>query len=303
MRLISFDVGIKNMAYCIFCYQDSSLTIENWNIMNLMNEETKPEYKCHFLLKNKKVCNKEGQYQKDNQCYCKKHAEEQNEYLIPSKENSVPTINKMKIQELREFVKKLKLDNNQYENIDTLLRPRLLFIVQEHLLNHTLVKIERKKTKTQDMDLIQIGKNMTKILNEIPGIEIITHIIIENQISPIASRMKTIQGMLAQYFILKCPPTSTIEFISSANKLKGLVDSSTTTAASYKDNKNNAIVICSKIIETNPCFTQWSNILKTHKKKDDLYDACLQGLWYLKNKNIIRLNPQLELSFVSTLPG
>jgi len=223
--------------------------------------------------------------------------------LIPSKENSVPTINKMKIQELREFVKKLKLDNNQYENIDTLLRPRLLFIVQEHLLNHTLVKIERKKTKTQDMDLIQIGKNMTKILNEIPGIETITHIIIENQISPIASRMKTIQGMLAQYFILKCPPTSTIEFISSANKLKGLVDSSTTTAASYKDNKNNAIVICSKIIETNPCFTQWSNILKTHKKKDDLYDACLQGLWYLKNKNIIRLNPQLELSFVSTLPG
>ena len=30
-----------------------------------------------------------------------------------------------------------------------------------------------------------------------------THVIIENQISPIANRMKTIQGMITQYFIMK----------------------------------------------------------------------------------------------------
>ena len=40
-------------------------------------------------------------------------------------------------------------------------------------------------------------------MNKLPDIESITHVFIENQISPIANRMKTIQGMLAQYFIMK----------------------------------------------------------------------------------------------------
>ena len=43
-------------------------------------------------------------------------------------------------------------------------------------------------------------------------------VIIENQISTIASRMKTLQGMISQYFIMKGIPS--IEFISSINKLK-----------------------------------------------------------------------------------
>ncbi len=69
----------------------------------------------------------------------------------------------------------------------------------------TLEIIKPIKTKSaNDTDLVCIGKNMKKLLNEIPGIEDITHVIIENQISTIATRMKTIQGMCAQYFIMKC---------------------------------------------------------------------------------------------------
>lgn len=43
-------------------------------------------------------------------------------------------------------------------------------------------------------------------------------VIIENQIGPLANKMKTIQGMLTQYFIMH--NVETIEFISSSNKLK-----------------------------------------------------------------------------------
>ena len=39
--------------------------------------------------------------------------------------------------------------------------------------------------------------------DKIDKLKDITHIIIENQISPIATRMKTIQGLLTQYFIMK----------------------------------------------------------------------------------------------------
>ena len=47
----------------------------------------------------------------------------------------------------------------------------------------------------------------------------IDRVIIENQISPIANRMKTVQGMLSQYFLMSNDKLD-IEFISSINKLK-----------------------------------------------------------------------------------
>jgi hypothetical protein len=37
MKIISFDVGIKNLAYCIIDY-DNSLNILEWNIINLISD-------------------------------------------------------------------------------------------------------------------------------------------------------------------------------------------------------------------------------------------------------------------------
>ena len=58
------------------------------------------------------------------------------------------------------------------------------------------------------MDLIEIGVNLDKYFNKMFSFdkddsEIMKPdiILIENQISPIANRMKTIQGMIAQFFI------------------------------------------------------------------------------------------------------
>ena len=46
------------------------------------------------------------------------------------------------------------------------------------------------------------------------------YVIIENQIGPLAIRMKTIQGMIVQYFIMSNLNVEHIEFISASNKLK-----------------------------------------------------------------------------------
>ena len=35
MKLMSFDVGIKNLAYCIMEYDGVKLNIIDWNIINL----------------------------------------------------------------------------------------------------------------------------------------------------------------------------------------------------------------------------------------------------------------------------
>jgi|688.fasta_scaffold02705_9 hypothetical protein len=280
MKLISFDIGIKNMAYCIFSLESNTLKILKWDILNLMNEEEKVQQNtCTCLLKNKKQCTKIATYKKGENYYCKKHSLEQKEWMLPTKENTATSIKKLKLQDLREMA-------NKWSIVTETSKPQLLEKIIDHITKNTLEKIEKPiNKKTQDMDLIQIGKNMTKLLNEIPNIETMTHIIMENQISPIATRMKTIQGMLAQYFIMKCQQeTSIIEFISSANKLKGFFP---TQKSSYKENKENSIVICSKIIESNECLHEWIEIMKTHKKKDDLYDAFLQGIWYLRNNKRI----------------
>ena len=53
--LISFDIGIKNMAFCMFLFPPSSTTpflIEQWNVLNLMEKEESTE-KCTNSLKSK----------------------------------------------------------------------------------------------------------------------------------------------------------------------------------------------------------------------------------------------------------
>ena len=133
---------------------------------------------------------------------------------------------------------------------------------------------------------------MTEILNKTPFIDKITHVIIENQISPIANRMKTIQGMLTQYFIMK--GSQTIEFISSSNKLKGFSvepkeKTDKTDKQNYKKHKTDGIQICSLFLDNNENLKKWKHCL-LNIKKDDYADSFLQGIWYLKNKNVIEYN-------------
>jgi hypothetical protein len=127
--------------------------------------------------------------------------------------------------------------------------------------------------------------------------------------------MKTIQGMLAQYFIMKSE--TEIEFVSSMNKLKQfegrrnitkplentlIQDASMNNPASitnpdYKQHKKDGIYYCRQMIEKNKELEHWLPALDT-KKKDDLADCFLQGIWYLKNRNIITFADDLKINIV-----
>ena len=99
----------------------------------------------------------------------------------------------------------------------------------------------------------------------------LTHVIIENQISRIAMRMKSLQGMIAQYFIdIDCPE---IKFVSSKNKLKLFIDKQKTT---YKERKIFAIQHTTILL--NKYSLPQANFFKQHNKKDDLADSFLQLL-------------------------
>ena len=109
--------------------------------------------------------------------------------------------------------------------------------------------------------------------------------------------MKTIQGMIVQYFVMSPVKTENIEFISASNKLKGLTVKGLTTnlkeekieksdKAKYNDRKKLGIEKCLEMLNNDFRFTNQLDHFSNHKKKDDLSDSFLQGLWFINNRNI-----------------
>ena len=102
MKILSIDVGIKNLALCLFekLNESEQYIISKQDIINLSKEES---YNCTFIDKNN-MCNKPAKYKKYNKCYCLKHSKKQ-EYKIPKKENNASVINKQKIAKLHDIAK------------------------------------------------------------------------------------------------------------------------------------------------------------------------------------------------------
>jgi len=280
MRLISIDVGIKNLAFClleIIPNDSSQFKIIKWDIINVGEEET---LICQHLN-----CNKPSKFQKNNTCFCLKHAKN-GSFKIPPPELKISYINKQKVNKLFEIADKYCVKYEKpIKKVDlvSLLHTYIKTIYFEPIINIDASKI----------DLITIGRNIhTKMdsifysLNSNDINDQITHVIIENQISPIANRMKTIQGMIAQYFIMK--NVKTIEFISAFNKLKNDVNTHNSddeiilNTSTYNNRKKTGIRVCLELLQkTNS--TMLSHF-ESHKKKDDLADSLLQGMWYITNK-------------------
>ena len=40
-KIISFDIGIKNMAYCTFSWVDDRPLVHQWDVLNLMPDQEK----------------------------------------------------------------------------------------------------------------------------------------------------------------------------------------------------------------------------------------------------------------------
>jgi len=71
MKIASFDVGIKTLAYCIMSYDNGEYIITDWNIINIFeNLHPYMHWKC-----NNQKCNFKIKYLHDNEMHglCRKH--------------------------------------------------------------------------------------------------------------------------------------------------------------------------------------------------------------------------------------
>jgi len=294
MKILSIDIGIKNLAFCLFEIENNIYSVKKWDIVNI-GEET--SLLCGEIENDKSkaksinICNKPAKYTKNNKCYCLKHSKKQ-VFRVPTKELEQSYLNKQKINNLFELAEKYNISYTK-----PIKKQDLIHLFNEHVLNKCFEPVNI--TNSNKVDIISIGKNIKKKFDEIfttnNVYDNIDVILIENQISPIANRMKTIQGMIAQYFIMN-NNTEHIEFVSSINKLKQQKPQQHDTDTEdktqdisikdYKSRKKQGITKCLEILTTDHRFNDQLSHFNTHKKKDDLSDAFLQGLWFINKQNL-----------------
>jgi hypothetical protein len=293
MKILSVDVGIKNLALCVLEKNESIHNVMNilkWNVVNISEEQS---FFCCCLEESTKRCKKEKliqekdikqcknpvKYEKNGLHYCLKHSKKQ-DYQVATHELTESYIQNQKIDKLHEIIEKYKIEiiNNGNKKIK---KQDLVQSIHNYITKTCFQTL--KIMNASKVDLISVGRNIKIQLDGLLKDETYDKIIIENQISPIANRMKTIQGMIAQYFIMKNTNQS-IEFVSSQNKLNFLKTEKTekTEKTKYKDRKNMGIKKTAEILANVTHYKEWLTIFKDCKKKDDMADCFLQGVWYMQ---------------------
>ena len=266
MKVVSIDVGIRNLSFCFFesLSSSSSNRILKWDNIDLTEREVQ--------ICSTTGCKKAVKYTKNGHCWCLTHSKQQ-PFMVPTKELTKTVLNKTKVAGLKALLEKYKI------SCENQVRGEIVSALLKYAEGHCF------ESKTQvnavHLNLVIIGRNIQHKLDAIFGEDIATikTVIIENQIGPLATKMKTVQGMLAHYFIMKNNNIG-IEFVSSVNKLKGLQEGE---IMDYKGRKKLGVQCCKdQLIGVN---VGWLPFFNLHKKKDDLADCFLQGVWYL-NKGV-----------------
>ena len=207
MSILSIDVGMKHLAYCVIKNSSKEdYEILDWNIINLCSDKTYP--KC--MGSTKKTCNKDSKYFKNDCYYCKLHAKKQH-FLIPTSNLKIKNLNKMKLHELKSISLERKYTIERNSKKQDYINKVLIDLSNNYF--NTIEKID-----SREVDVVTFGKRIKTCFDDIVEQFDIKTLLIENQIGPLALRMKMLQGMIIQHFIeIDC---ELIREISPSNKLK-----------------------------------------------------------------------------------
>lgn len=230
-RIISFDVGIHNLAYCVLEKEGDDISIKGWDVIDIC-----PRNECQFYLRTKRECGKPAAY----------HYVEKTDSDLQTDMYLCQAHSKVFLKNQPEFMTKLKA----------------------------------KKQTIQDM-----GITMVKELDKNPDLLDVDEVVIENQPCLKNPTMKTVQMLLYSYFltrgIIDMERIKEIALMSARNKLT-VYDGpkvECNVKSKYQKTKKLGIEYCRHMIKDDEENLLYLN---NHQKKDDLCDAYLQGVYYLK---------------------
>ena len=267
MNVLSIDVGMRHLAYCIVCKEDNKHTILDWDIIDLCSEKTNV---CCGKRKNGDNCGKPAKFHKKTKFFCKIHAKKES-LAIPPSNMKLARVKKMKLKEL-----KILTSGKNYKLTKKSKKAEYINAIIKDLSNNYLNPLIKTNSKT--INFVTYGQRIKNSFDKLLLKTNIDCMIIENQIGPLALRMKMLQGMIMQHFIeIDC---RCIKEISPANKLK---EFTTKKKTSYAERKKLGIAVMRRLLSENSDISPWNKHFEGHRKKDDLADSYLQALWYINN--------------------
>ena len=314
-KILSFDVGIKNLAFCFLDYNKEESKINNiisWGIINCKSELWMPEQN------NKK---------------CKKCGKGTNYWIV--KDGVRTEMCKVHVRPYeKDYIAQVKTSKNQYNQVESLgyeyypyelrdlhcpcgEKSRKFFIKYDGDISLNNVKIggfcnkcskEVEKsgqvlTKISDYLRDDDTKTYTRIYDGLSNLKLdgVNEIIIENQPALKNPKMKSVQLFIYTYFFCKLkegkfPELANVSFFNASRKLfkKEQHNRSQPQPASeeelqkepqakmsdyqsYKKRKNDSIDIVKGFLQD---LGEWSAYFQSHPKKDDLADSLLQGVMF-----------------------
>jgi hypothetical protein len=304
MKICSWDVGIKNLSYCIIEKINETIEIKKWSIIDIHEDNYKNLKCCGFFNKKKKSdipknCTHNPKYylNKKNVLigYCEVHKKK---YIPFTEEWLNNIVHDYSGKETCSYLypKKNKLCNKNTKikftydgQINYYCKPHSITMIAREKKKLELIKIKKKKCTGASIE--SLAKKMYTELDKIPELLDVQKIYIENQPSEKNPTMKTVSSILFSYFILrgivdkKEIPMSLVTFASALNKLKidkehtiKELEKCNSPREKYLKRKELAITYCNRYLTKH---LTWKTYFDNSKKKDDLADSFLQGYYYL----------------------
>ena len=294
MIIISWDVGIHNLAYCVMEKQPASVNIIDWGVIDIA--KTPAHEICGCNMKSGKKCTKKATHvlctPKCSYYYCRVHL---NNAELPWCQNDTEMMFFSALANSKcEYRKRdATLCNRaaKYHNQINLCTSHYQAQLKQDIAKYSPMLITKPKQLPTDV----LQYNMIEILDGMAGTFAgygIQHCVIENQPSQKNPKMKSIANTLFDYFVIRGKidhrdglNIATVRYMNACNKLKlnndntvAVMQQSRDDAHKYKLTKELGITYTSKMIAHDK---KWLDYLQTHAKKDDLCDAYLQGRYYL----------------------
>ena len=257
MKVVSFDVGLRNLAYCVLEGTDrTDVRIVDWNIIDVLGEQAGVGApRCH-------QCATAARYEhaSNGQFACARHT--------PKKKAKVTKaeLNKLTPNQLHDQIASEKLTTDATKKAD------LVNLLYNHRKQNTWKKCVSSAIQGSVLDLAPaIIRSLDQRAVSWRGADLVC---IENQMD---RRMFGVQAMLQMYF---CCRGFRCSGVSATHKLSNIVTVDDSTA-SYKGRKATGIAHARVLV---PLANQ--EHFAKHPKKDDLADSFLQGLWCLEHTSL-----------------
>lgn len=251
MKLVSFDVGLRNLAVCVMeGTTRANVKILHWEVIDVMAESVGLDNpKCH-------KCKKAANWVQNGKYSCKPHTTLSGK--IPTKKS----LNEKTIGEIQTTCEGLKLSGKtKKELVDSL---------YAYYKTNTWTRCIKS---TKQVSVVDLAVPIAKALESRRSIWKDSDLIgFEQQPD---KRMLCVQAMLHMWFVCQGYRCKGVSAVHKLTNIVTLQDSTKT----YKGRKSTGIVHAQELVTDKT----WNTFMMKHPKKDDLADCFLQGLWVLEH--------------------